>query len=224
MSYAKSYYGLRNPSVDQEVLNYKNEMFKKQLQHTDNELSKRLMKTKINKRFMGNGKGSIDSLISSDLETDKPIGNIMGSGITGGMCGCHTGMSGGEYQMKINMKGQGKKQVVSFDDIMSMEEKAMKPKATKAKAIIGKGVVGGGLNLNLEGGGSIDEIITIAKKHKKEMEGGKKPKKEMKAEIISGGAKKPNKWLEFVNKTRKEMGMSLKDTLKHIKTNNLYKK
>lgn len=190
MSYSKSYYALRNPTEDKQILDYKNSMMKKQLEHEKNELNKRLQKTKANVRFMGNGKSSIETVISDDMESDKPkpLGRMMGNGITGGNCGCEG-------------KGKSKKKVekkVRIDDIMNMEERVMK----------GKG-------MDFQGSGSMDEIITIANKHKKEMKGGMKKE---------GGAKKPNKWIEFVNKTRKETGKSLKDTLKHIKQNNLYKK
>ena len=39
-----------------------------------------------------------------------------------------------------------------------------------------------------------------------------------------GKEKKPSEWNTLVAKVRKETGKSLKDTLKHIKENNLYKK
>jgi hypothetical protein len=39
-----------------------------------------------------------------------------------------------------------------------------------------------------------------------------------------GKEKKPNEWNTLVAKVRKETGKSLKDTLKHIKENNLISK
>jgi len=202
MSYSKNYYALRNPTEDKRILDYNNNMMMKQIAHEKNELNKRLNKTKANVRFMGNGKSSIDTLIRKDMESDKPLGGrVMGSGKVDE---CHCMMD------KEHKKGKGKK-AIKIDDIMDMEEKEMKGKG-RAERMTKKGGMKS-INLDLEGGSVYDDMKRI-------MSGKGKAERMTK----EGGAKKPNKWIEFVNKTRKETGKSLKDTLKHIKQNNLYKK
>jgi len=202
MSYSKNYYALRNPTEDKRILEYNNNMMKKQIEHEKNELNKRLNKTKANVRFMGNGKGSIDKLIRQDMETDKPLGGrVMGSGK---VADCHCMMD------KEHKKGKGKK-ATSIDEIMDMEEKEMKGKKGKG---FKKGV-------------SIEKIKETEKKALGKGMAERMTKKGGMKSInmdFEGGAKKSNKWLDFVNKTRKETGKSLKDTLKYIKQNNLYKK
>lgn len=199
MSYSKNYYALRNPTEDKRILDYNNNMMKKQISHEKNELNKRLNRTKANVRFMGNGKGSIDKLISQDMESDKPLGGrVMGSGKVDD---CHCMMD------KDHKKGKGKK-ATSIDEIMDMEEKEMKGKGFKKSVSIEK----------------------IKETEKKALGKGRAERMSKMGGMKSinmdfeGGAKKPNKWLDFVNKTRKETGKSLKDTLKYIKQNNLYKK
>lgn len=41
---------------------------------------------------------------------------------------------------------------------------------------------------------------------------------------VVGGGKKSNKWLDFVKTVMKDKNLKLKEALKYIKTNNLYKK
>lgn len=277
MSYSKNYYALRNPTEDKRILDYNNNMMMKQIAHEKNELNKRLNKTKANVRFMGNGKSSIDTLISKDMESDKPLGNrVMGSGK---IDECHCMMD------KDHKKGKGKK-AVKIDDIMNMEEKEMKGKGRAERMTKKGGMKSINLDLDMLGGmkmkgrgdkdvemseeedDELSEIFSnmavkpqetraersvkfknqgdrarqqsrIFKKEEKEEEEkpqkrktNSPPQKTTKREksqtpppkMKGEGKKKPNKWIEFVNKTRKETGKSLKDTLKHIKQNNLYKK
>ena len=53
-----------------------------------------------------------------------------------------------------------------------------------------------------------------------------KPPKLLYSSSMSGGAKpkKSTAWMDLLNKTRKEQGLNLKDTIKYVKDNNLYKK
>ena len=214
MSYSKNYYALRNPTEDKRILDYNNNMMKKQISHEKNELNKRLNRTKANVRFMGNGKGSIDKLIRQDMESDKPLGGrVMGSGKVDD---CHCMMD------KEHKKGKGKK-ATSIDEIMDMEEKEMKGKGFKKSVSIEKiketekKALGKGMAERMTKKGGMKSINM-------DFEGGMKGKGKAERMTKEGGAKKSNKWLDFVNKTRKETGKSLKDTLKYIKQNNLYKK
>ena len=53
-----------------------------------------------------------------------------------------------------------------------------------------------------------------------------KPPKLLYSSSMSGGAKpkKSTAWMDLLNKTRKEQGLNLKDAIKYVKDNNLYKK
>ena len=53
-----------------------------------------------------------------------------------------------------------------------------------------------------------------------------KPAKLLYSSSMSGGAKpkKSTAWMDLLNKTRKEQGLSLKDAMKYVKEHNLYKK
>ena len=53
-----------------------------------------------------------------------------------------------------------------------------------------------------------------------------KPPKLLYSSSMSGGAKpkKSTAWMDLLNKTRKEQGLSLKDAMKYVKEHNLYKK
>ena len=52
-----------------------------------------------------------------------------------------------------------------------------------------------------------------------------KPAKLLYSSSMSGGAKPKNTaWMDLLNKTRKEQGLNLKDAIKYVKDNNLYKK
>ena len=53
-----------------------------------------------------------------------------------------------------------------------------------------------------------------------------KPAKLLYSSSMSGGAKpkKSTAWMDLLNKTRKEQGLNLKDAIKYVKDNNLYKK
>ena len=54
-----------------------------------------------------------------------------------------------------------------------------------------------------------------------------KPSKLLYSSSMSGGAKPkrpPTEWQKLLKKTREEKGLSLKDAIKYVKDNNLYKK
>ena len=53
-----------------------------------------------------------------------------------------------------------------------------------------------------------------------------KPPKLLYSSSMSGGAKpkKSTAWMDLLKKTREEQGLSLKDAIKYVKDNNLYKK
>lgn len=53
-----------------------------------------------------------------------------------------------------------------------------------------------------------------------------KPAKLLYSSSMSGGAKprKSTAWMDLLNKTRQEQGLNLKDAIKYVKDNNLYKK
>jgi hypothetical protein len=49
-----------------------------------------------------------------------------------------------------------------------------------------------------------------------------KPAKLLHSSSMSGGSKHPNAWQTLIKNTMKEKGLSMKESIKYIKSNNLY--
>lgn len=149
--------------------------------------------------------------------------------------------------MKPRLEGMG-----FWDGLKQGFMSVIKPVASIAKTITGfiphpaaqvaSGVLGAlgagkkrGRPSKMKGGATIENVphpaVELIKKQKKNadkvLDGGAyklKASKVPESYKKKGGAKKSNPYMDLVMKTKKETGKSLKETMKYIKENNLYKK